>query len=286
MKLTNTKKYELLLAAVISARATSFIFSKMILQGMEPFNALAVRFLIAFFLLALIFHREMAGITGRVLLRGSVIGFLFFITMALEMMALTQADSSLAALLENCAIIFVPLLELALFRKIPAKITVVSICMAMLGVVLLAMQQGDLKGGFTFGLLSGVSYALAIIVTQRLTHESDSTLSIGIVQVGVMGAMSLAATLLLEQPRLPQNKTQWLMMAILIVVCTGFGFTLQPVAQSRVTAQRAGLFCAISPAIAALLGMVALQERFGALGWSGLLLILASIAAPYIKPHP
>ena len=41
-------RYELLLAAVISARATSFIFSKLALEAMDTFNLLAVRCLLAF----------------------------------------------------------------------------------------------------------------------------------------------------------------------------------------------------------------------------------------------
>lgn len=282
MSPSNTRKYELLLAAVISARATSFIFSKIILQEMSPFNVLSIRFLIAFCLLILLFYREAANLTRRVLLCGMVIGFFYFITMALEMAALKQADSSLVSLLENCAIIFVPLLEIGLFRKFPDRSTLIHIVLAMLGVVLLAVQQGELKGGFTFGFLSGITYALAIIATDRLPRKDDSTLCIGMIQVGTMGVLSLLSALLWEQPRLPQHGAQWLIMVILIVVCTGFGFTLQPVAQGHLTADRAGIFCAISPAIAALLGVLVLHERLGVFGWIGLLLILSSIVLPYL----
>ena len=246
MPAASTKKYELLLIAVIAARATSFIFSKMILESLTPFNLLAVRFIIAFILLALIFNKTVRSLTHRDWLAGLAIGTAFFITMACEMTALTQAASSLVSLLENSAIIFVPLFELLLFKKFPAKITVISTGLAMLGVVLLALSQGGLSGGFTWGLLAGMCYAGAIIITQRLSQN-------------------------------------WLMLALLIIVCTGFGFTLQPMAQSHVTAARAGLFCAVSPAIATLLGVTVLDEPFGMLDVFGLFLILASIALPYIK---
>lgn len=274
---TNTRKYELLLAAVISARATSFIFSKMILEDIDPFSLLSTRFLIAFFLMAFLFHKELSRITKKVLFAGAAVGLLFFITMAFEMTALTQADSSLVSLLENCSIIFVPMFEAALFRKIPNRTTVISSAIAMLGVILLALRQGSLRGGFTFGLLAGVSYALAIITTDRLSNEKTSALCIGMIQVGVMGILSLFAALIFEQPQLPQNGTQWLMLAVLVIVCTGFGFTLQPVAQSHVTAEKAGVFCALSPAIASLLGIFVLHETLGILGWAGLALILTSI---------
>ncbi len=277
------RKYEFLLAAVIAARATSFIFSKMILQDMSPFNVLAVRFLIAFGLLSLLFYKEILKITKRLLISGVIIGLLFFVTVSFEMLALKQADSSLVSLLENCAIIYVPVFEVVFFKKFPNKTAVASSAIAMLGVVLLAVQQGGLKGGFTFGILSGMSYALAIIATDILAHKDGNVLCIGIIQVGVMGVMSLLATFLVEQPRLPRTGMQWIMMIILIVVCTGFGFTLQPVAQSHTTAERAGGFCAINPAIAALLGVAVLHERLGILGCLGLVLILISIVLPYLK---
>ena len=89
--------------------------------------------------------------------------------------------------------------------------------------------------------------------------------------------------LLKETPQLPQSGSQWLMLAMLIIVCTGFGFTLQPMAQSHVSAARAGLFCAVSPAIAAILGVTVLGEPFGTLDVLGLVLILASIVMPYVK---
>ena len=48
------KRAELLLACVIIARSTSFVFNKLGLGTMTAFNLLAVRFLLAFALLALV----------------------------------------------------------------------------------------------------------------------------------------------------------------------------------------------------------------------------------------
>ena len=48
--------------AVIAARATSFIFSKMVLAYMDTFNLLAVRFLIAFILMAILFIKRLQHI--------------------------------------------------------------------------------------------------------------------------------------------------------------------------------------------------------------------------------
>ena len=77
-------------------------------------------------------------------------------------------------------------------------------------------------------------------------------------------------------------RDRWGMVAALALVCTCFGFTLQPLAQSRISAERAGVFCAINPAVASLLGVCVLHESIGALGLLGLVLILSAIALPAV----
>lgn len=278
------KKYELLLAAVIAARATSFIFSKMVLADMDVFNLLAIRFLMAFALLLLVFPRKLPHIRRRELAAGAVVGALYFAVMACELTALKTTDTSTVSLLENCSIILVPLFEACLLRKAPDRAALLSACTAMLGVFCLTAQLGSLSRGMAFSLLAAALYAAAILVTARVTHRASDPLCIGIVQVGTMGLLALGASFAFETPHLPAQASEWEMIALLAVVCTGFGFTLQPVAQSRVSAERAGLFCAINPAIASVLGAAVLHEHFGLLSAAGLLLILLSIALPYLKP--
>lgn len=214
-------RYELLLAAVISARATSFIFSKLALEAMDTFNLLAVRCLLAFAVLAVLFFRRLRHIGRRTLLAGAAIGTAFFLCMSAELTALHTASSSSVSLLENCAIVFVPLIDALLLRRLPDKKTAASTIAAFLGVLCLALEQGGLSGGIFWGLA-----------------------------------------------------------AALALVCTCFGFTLQPLAQSRISAERAGVFCAINPAVASLLGVCVLHESIGALGLLGLVLILSAIALP------
>lgn len=48
----------LLMAAVAVARGSSFIFSKLLLQTLEPFNLLGVRSLTAFLILFAVFGRK------------------------------------------------------------------------------------------------------------------------------------------------------------------------------------------------------------------------------------
>ena len=101
-------KYEVLLASVIAARATSFIFSKMILEYIDTFNLLAIRCLLAFAILAVLFFKRLRDMPFKTVISGVIVGILFFLVMSAELTALKEASSSTVSLLENCAIIFVP----------------------------------------------------------------------------------------------------------------------------------------------------------------------------------
>lgn len=176
------KRAELLLACVIVARSTSFVFNKLGLSTMSAFNLLAVRFLLAFVLLAVLFHKKLRHLSRR-------------------------------------------------------------------------------------------------------THHGEDGLILGILQVGFLGTYALIASLLFEAPRLPHTGSEWGIVLALALICTGFGYTLQPVAQSHTSAQRASLFCALSPAFATVFGAVLLKEQITLLGGIGILLILGSILLPHLLTH-
>ena len=246
------KKAEILLATVIAARATSLLFSKIAMNGMGIFNLLAARFLMAFVLLAVVFFKRLRHIKRHTV-----------------------------SLLENTAIILVPMAEAVLRHKLPKAATAVSALVAIGGVALLTGQSGGFTPGMVLAVMAAVLYAAAIITTDRFSHEDDP-LTLGIVQVGTLGLLALVSSFVFEAPHLPQSGTQWLMIAGLAVICTGFGFTLQPVAQSHTTAQRAGLFCALSPACATLLGAAVLREHISVMGMCGIALILLSLLVPQL----
>ena len=181
---------------------------------------------------------------------------------------------------------FVPLIEAAIIRRLPKTASIISAAVALCGVGLLTLRGGSF--GFTpgelFCLCAAVLYAVGIIVTDRYSHKCDA-LIVGIVEVGCIGLFSLILSFIFEQPRIPSGGMEWGCVLVLALVCTGFGFTLQPVAQSHTTSRRAGLMCALNPAFASVLGVVFLSEPVTVQGVCGALLILASLYIPHLLEH-
>ena len=277
------RQAELLLAAVILTRSTGYLFSKAGIESLGIFNLLAARFLLAFALLSIIFFRRFKAVKPCDILRGAVLGGVFALVMVLELTALKTTDTSTASFLENTAIIFVPLIEALLLRRAPERTALISAAAAIAGVALLTLGSGSL--GFTAGelycLCAALVYAAAIIITDRFSRKGDG-LMMGIMQVGFIGIYALAASFIFEAPRLPSGGSEWGVILALAIVCTCVGFTFQPVAQAHLSSECAGLFCALSPVFASLLGVVFLGEPVTLQGVFGAALILFSLYIPHI----
>lgn len=273
---------ELLMAAVIIARSTSFVLSKLTVQSMGAFNILAVRFLCAFALLLLLFGRRMRECTGRVFRNGVILGAVYTVVMGFEMLGLKTTESSLASLIENSAFMLVPLLEIAVWRRFPSGRVVLGMLLAFLGLLVLNLGPGAV---FTVGCLYCLAamcfYALAIFLTAIFAREGEPLL-VGIIQLGTMGLLSLLCSLGFESFRLPHSGAEWGSILYLAVVCSVFGFTLQPVAQRYLSADRAGMFSALNPLAAMVWGYWILSEPLRPVKLLGAALILAGILLPML----
>lgn len=189
------KQSEQLLAAVIIARSTSYIFSKMAMNSLQPFNLLAVRFLLAVSILVILFHKKLRTIDRNTFVGGAIMGSIFTLVMTMEMFGLRKTDTATTSFIENSAVAFVPILEGILLRKFPEKRTIISVVLALTGIGFLTLGKsgGLLRPGSLYLLMAALFYAAAIITTGYFSKKYDPLL-LGIVQVGTMGVWTLLAS--------------------------------------------------------------------------------------------
>ena len=272
-----TRQAELLLISVIIARSVSFLFSKVALTGMTPENLLGVRFSLAFLILLVLFARKMRQLTLPELRGGFLIGACYCFVMFFEMLGLRLTNASTTSLIENTAIIIVPVLEILLYKKKADVRLLLCILLTFGGVVLLSGSGGFRIGaGIFFCLLSAFGYAAAIMVTEKCSHLGDPV-RIGIVQNGTMGAFFLLVSLCTASFRIPSGRTEWTMILCLALLCSVYGFTFQPLAQRYLSASRAAEFCALNPLSTSVASSVFLDERLGISGFIGAAAILSGL---------
>ncbi len=275
----STAKAKILLIAVFVARGTSFLFSKVLLQSMMPMSILGVRFTLAFLILGAVFFKKLAGCTRESLRGGLILGVLYTVCMTFEMYGLRLIDTGVSSLIENMAIVLVPLYVAVLTRTLPKRKTMLCAVLAVIGVGFLSAAQSHLKGGglgIVLISLAAMTYAACILTTEKVSRNADPV-AIGIVQLGTMGILSLAASLIMGQFSLPQTGGQWLMMLLLVLVCSCFGFAFQPVGQKYVPAETAAVFTVVNPLTASIMGITIAGEGLSLAKAIGYVLILLAL---------
>lgn len=110
-------KAELLLMAVTLFWGSSYLFMKMGLGTLGEFNLIALRFGLAFVLAALLFRRRLRSIDARALKYGALLGFLLLGVFTCITFGLKTTTTSNAGFLVALTVVFVPMLEVLVFRK-------------------------------------------------------------------------------------------------------------------------------------------------------------------------
>lgn len=105
---------------------------------------------------------------------------------------------------------------------------------------------------------------------------SDS-LMLGIFQLGFAAVFGWVLSMIFEKPAVPQDPAGWVAVLGLALICSAFGFVLQPIAQKYTTPERTGQLFSLEPVFAAFFGMVFLHEVLTLQNYVGAAAVLVGI---------
>lgn len=271
------KKAEWLMVSVTLAWGSSYLLMKVGLQDIGPFNLIALRFGIAFICMAVLFLPRFKALTRTVLAKGILMGFILFGVFTGMVVGVNHTSASTAGFLTSTTVVLVPLMESALHRRLPERSVIVSTVAAICGLFLLTATNGvSIDKGAAFCLMGAFFYAVYIIVMGRIAKEED-TMLISIIQLGVASLLGALVMLLTETPALPRHPQEWGAILCLGLICSAYGFVVQPIAQKKVSAEKIGLIFALEPVFSALLSFLVLHEILSVRGYLGAALILGAV---------
>lgn len=240
MKL-NSKKAELLMASVSIAWGSSYLLMKVGLDRIGPFNLIAMRFGIAFICMVPVLLTRFRALTVPILAKGVLMGVLLFLLFSGLVCGVNHTTASTAGFLASTTVIIVPILESILKRRFPNKSIMLSTLLAVIGLYLLTVKDTfSLDRGSAYCLLAALFYAIYIIVLDRIAKNED-TLLISIIQLGVASLLGVLLMLCVETPALPETPIQWGAIICLGLICSAYGFVVQPIAQRYVSPEKIGL---------------------------------------------
>jgi DME family drug/metabolite transporter len=176
-------------------------------------------------------------------------------------------------------------------RRLPGLLPSATVGAAVAGLVLISIGRGDQAGGShpMVGLLAsfaaGLGYAATTVVNAKIAADGDPLLLTG--ATSLIGAVVLVPFALPAGLYWPHDGISSGWLVYIGIVPTAVAYALFYLGLRSVPSETAGVLSLFEPLAAAVLAAIALHERLGALGLIGGAVLLAAIAALYIRfPDP
>ncbi len=257
---------------------TTFTVTKSSLDSVPPLYFLAWRFSLAAAGLLLLTIRQLPTITRDELMGGLVVGASTAVGYITQTVGMVYSSAAKAGFITGLAVILVPLLGAAFYKRRPHWGVYIFAGVAAAGLALLSLDfaQGiALTLGDALLITCAVVFAINILNIGRFAPHCR-VLMLTLVQVAFTAACCWIATLLLEKP-VPFTGQVWTSLLYLAIVATVFTLAAQTWGQKMVSPERAALVFTLEPVFAAFFAMLLLGERLPPAAMLGSILIMAGI---------
>lgn len=285
------------LIAVTAVWGVSFVVVKNALAESPPLPFLFWRFLFAAALLAAAVGVVRRPRDPRVLRDGTLIGLLLAGGMSLQVLGQVETTASKAAFLTGLSVVLTPFAAYLRARRVPSLENAIGIAFASVGFVLLSWPSGGgaINRGDLLVFACSIVFAFYIVELGERSASHDSlwltAVQLGVVAV-VAGILAIATRALsfsggpfAAAGARPFVWTPSVLASILYLGSVGTVGTFlgQTWAQRHMTATHAAILLSLEPVFAALFAGWLLQERLGARGLTGGILVLAGIVVSEVR---
>lgn len=255
------------LLAVAVFWGASYPVTKILLEeGLATDELMALRFGMAILPLVAISAGKLAQFTRREVIDGILFGLVLWLTIALEVLGVSETTATNAGFLVTLTIVFVAIFEILFGRRKATVKTGVVVALAVAGSFLLAMSG---EGKIAFNAGDGIIIGSAVVrgfqfflYTERSQGSVNDTSRVAIVQFATVTLCSLIAC---SMGNVPIDVSRysgevWLWLGVLSLLCTVFAFWCQLYASKHVSSLRIAFILATEPVFAALIGFALLHE--------------------------
>jgi drug/metabolite transporter (DMT)-like permease len=271
------KQANWILATVSMGWGTSYIFMKLCEDTISPLTMVALRFGIAFIVMMAIFSKKIIRIDAKTLKYSAIVGVLLFGIFIALSYGVKNTTASSAGFLTSTTVIIVPILQTFITRKLPSKKIIVGVTIVSIGLALLTVEDDfTFEFGSLYCLVAAFLYAVHIIVTNHFAREVDA-LQLGIYQLGFATLYATIGAFIFETSDLPYEMIHWFAILGLALICSAYGFVMQPIAQKYTTPESTGFLFSLEPIFSAIFAFIFLHENMGLQGYFGALVILAGV---------
>jgi len=264
----------LLLAALIWG--TTFVLVKNGLAFMGAFSFNGLRFLIAFFSLALIFPSFFRLLDLELVKKGALVGLFMMLGYSFQTLGLSYTTATNAGFITGLSVVLVPIIYSVMTITFPGPGGIIGVVCAGAGLYLMSFgttHRLTLSYGDILELLGAVSFAMQIVLVSRYSPRFRA-FPFTMIQILVVGVLSSLVALVLET--LPRSFPPGAVWSLLLtaIPATAVAFLVQNSMQKHTTPTRTAIIFTTEPVFSAVFAHFYAGEALGSATMLGGALIL------------
>lgn len=285
-------KADLMLVVVTLCWGASYYLMNVSLGDLEPFTLNAYRFLGAFIVGGILGYKKLKNVNKTTLKYSVILGIILVFVYIGSTFGVKNTSLSNSGFLCALTVIFVPIINFIVRRKIPEKKILFAVSMSFVGIMLLTLKNDfslntDNILGDAFCLMCAVFYSTHLLTVEKaVSHEEVNAFQIGVFQLGVTGVFMLILSILFETPHLPSTPTIWFSVSFLAIFCTGVAFIVQTIAQQYTTASHVGIIFTLEPVFAGIVAFFLAGEVLSAQAYFGAALLIGALFVTEMNINP
>ncbi|HEN8711694.1 TPA: DMT family transporter [Pseudomonas putida] len=273
-------KAEVVLVFITMLWGGTFLLVHNVMTVSGPMFFVGLRFAAAALFVGLVSIRALPGLTFTEMKAGVLIGATIMLGYGLQTMGLQTISSSQSAFITALYVPFVPLLQWLVLGRRPGLMPSLGICLAFLGLMLLAGPDGGtlrFSEGEVVTLVSAVAIAAEIILISRYAGQVDVR-RVTVVQLATASLLSFLM-IVPTQERIPDFSWLLLLSALGLGAMSAVIQVAMNWAQKSVSPTRATLIYAGEPVWAGIVGRIAGERLPGVALIGGLLIVIAVVVS-------
>lgn len=266
----------LLLISIAIAWGSSYIFMKVGLESLNTSSIIVWRFALAFIVMAALFYKKIIRVTKQTLVASAILALPMYGVFVFLLNGMQSTTVSTASFLTSTTVVFVPLLHALITKHIPSRKTMMSLAVVVAGLALLTIGDDfGLSYGAILCLLCAICNALYLVWTNHYAKKVQP-LQLGIFQLGFT-ALYGCVGFVVEAPMMPATMNEWMAILGMALLCSAYGYVLQPVAQRYTSAEEAGFIFSLEPVFAVIFAFMIFGEVMTGVAVAGAVLILSGV---------
>jgi drug/metabolite transporter (DMT)-like permease len=146
---------------------------KDVIDDIEPFFFIILRFSLALFFFILIFNKRIK-INKSVIVLGFILGIFYTIGFQLQIVGLKYTSASKSAFITGLAVIFTPIFQMLIERRLLSIWQIIGVLLTCVGLFVITNPgAGDINYGDILTVFSALSYGIYIVFIGRFALRTD-----------------------------------------------------------------------------------------------------------------